>query len=144
MSLAEPLRVSPPEISISSDVIDALRGKVSDAVSTISHKPGPDYRKTVTVQLALEGPAMYGLTDWRDNKEWSGITNHVLLSARYAVYFAQRLAQAGYNVNPQRILDGMIDSHAGRRQWDEAGWYPDGLASLVGDEEAKRRRRVSN
>lgn len=144
MSLPEFSAYPQSELSISPEAIDALRGRVSDPTTTTSYKPGPDYNKTVTVRLGIEGPAMYGLTDWKDNKEWSGITNHVLLSARYAVYFAQQMAQAGHSVNPQRVLDGMIVSHAGRRISDEAGWYYKAVDELIGKTERMRRRGLSN
>lgn len=117
-------------------VVDALKGEISEPVLTTSHKPG-SVGEQVHVRLAKEGPGLFGLTDWPDNKEWAGITNHVLLSARYAVHFAQSMA-AIYEVDPQRILNGMIVSHAGRRQWDEAGWYPEAVKN------AKARRSISN
>lgn len=118
-------------------VVDALRGEISDPIHTISHKPGFE-DKLVVVRLARSGPCMFGLTDWEDNKEWAGIFNHVLLSVRYSIHFAQRMAQVGYETNPQRILNGMIVSHAGRRQWDEAHWYPEVV------ENAEAKRSVSN
>lgn len=116
------------ELSPSPGIIDVLRGTVSEPIQTISRKPGFD-GQLVTVRIAIEGPGMFGLTDWQDNKEWSGIFNHCILSTRYATYFAQRLAKAGHEVSSQLILDGMIVSHPGRRQWDEAGWYPEVVPS---------------
>ena len=83
------------EQSISSElapdpvVIDVLRGEISGPIQTISRKPGSE-GKLMEVRLARSGPGLFGLDDWQDNKEWSGITNHVLLSARYAVYFAKK------------------------------------------------------
>lgn len=126
-----------PELAPSPRVVDALRGAVSDPLQTISHRPGSE-GQLVTVRLAQEGPCMFGLTDWQDNKEWSGIFNHSIITARYSVHLAQALQERGYETNPQRILDSMVVSHAGRRQWDEAGWYPD----IVADAAAKRS--VSN
>lgn len=126
-----------PELSPDPRVIDALRGEVSEPIRTVSSKPGFE-GKQVEVRVVRDGPGLFGLTDWEDNKEWSGITNHILLSARYAVYFAQKMHDAGYEANPQRILDGMIVSHPGRRQWDEAGWYPDAV------EDAQTKRSISN
>ena len=35
------------------------------------------------------------------------------------------MVKRGHKVNSQQILDGMIVSHSGRRQWDEAGLYPE-------------------
>lgn len=121
------------ELSPNPNIVDVLRGTISEPIQTISRKPGSDGR-LVTVRIALEGPGMFGLTDWQDSKEWSGILNHCILSARYATYFAQRMVQAGHEVNPQVVLDGMIISHPGRRQWDEAGWYP----GIVPDAEVKK------
>ena len=118
-------------------VVDALIGTISEPIQTISHKPGSE-GQVVTVRLAKEGPGMFGLTDWKGNKEWSGIFNHCLLTARYSLHFAQMMTQSGYDVNPQRILDGMIVSHAGRRQWDEAAWYPEVI------EDAQVKRSISN
>ena len=132
------------ELSINPEIIDALRGSISYPTETISHKPGLDFGKTVQVRLATEGPGMFGLTDMRDNREWSGIINHTLTTGLYAVHFAEELIRAGYAVDRQAILDGMIVSHAGRRQWDEAGWYPEGVSQLVGENEQKRRRGLSN
>lgn len=130
-------RSNVPELKPDPRVIDALRGEISEPIQTISHKPGSEGQQ-VQVRLVKEGPGLFGLVDWEDNKEWSGITNHVLLSARYAVYFAQKMHDAGYEANPQRILNGMIVSHPGRRQWDEAGWYPDVI------EDAQAKRSISN
>src|SRR3989344_5611307 len=125
------------EVEIDPRVVDALRGEISEPIQTISHKPDHG-AQLVKVRIAKEGPGLFGLTDWEDNKEWSGITNHVLLSARYAVYFAQKMRDAGFETNPQRILNGMIVSHPGRRQWDEAGWYPEAV------EDAEAKRSISN
>lgn len=126
------------------EVIDALRGRISNPIQTISGKPGRDYDNFVTVRLAEDGPGMFGLTDMSDNKEWSGITNHYLLTARYATHIALQLSNLGYAINPQRVLEGLIASHPGRRQSDEAHWYLEGLVGLVGRDEAKRRHDLSN
>lgn len=125
------------DLSPNPDVVNALRGTISEPLQTISRKPGSN-DQVVTVRIALEGPGMFGLTDWEDNKEWSGIFNHCILSARYATYFAEGTAQAGYSVSPQVILDGMIISHPGRRQWEEAIWYP-GIAP-----NAEVKRAITN
>lgn len=118
-------------------VVDALRGEISGPIQTISHRPGSK-GKSVEVRLVTDGPGMFGLSDWQDNREWSGITNHVFLSARYATHFAEQMRQAGYETNPGRILNGMIVSHAGRRQWDEAEWYPEAVLDAVA------KRSISN
>lgn len=122
------MSLSLPELSPDPRIVDVLRGVISEPI-----KVGPD-EDDETVNLALEGPGMFGLTNWEDNKTWSGIFNHCVLSARYALRYAEGIVQAGYPVNPQLILDGMIVSHPGRRQWDEAGLYP----QLIPDAAAKR------
>ena len=143
MSLAETIAIS-SEFSIHPDFINALRGEVSNPVITISHKTGPDFGKMVTARLAINGPGMFGLADMKDSKEWSGITNHYLLTGRYAVDIAHRMEQAGYETHPQMILNAMIVSHAGRRQSDEAHWYYEGLVKLMDPKEVYRRGSLSN
>lgn len=106
-------------------VIDTLRGVISEPVQTVSQKPGPTRGQLVTVRLALEGPGMFGLTDRQDSEEWFGINNHTWLTMRGADFLAILMIQAGYDINRQQLLDGLAVSHAGRRQWDEAIWYPE-------------------
>ncbi len=130
-------RVGSSELSPTSGVVDVLRGSISEPIKTISQKPGQAGQE-VEVCIVKEGSGMFGLSDWRDNKEWSGIFNHSLLTARYSVYFAQELAKAGYETHPQTILDAMIVSHAGRRAWDEANWYPQAAP------DAQEKTRIPN
>lgn len=118
-------------------VLEALTGKVSEPLRTVSQKPRFEGSE-VTVRLSEEGPCMAGLIDVDDNREWFGINNHQWLSARYAVNFSKRMAEAGYDTDPGRILNAMLVSHTGRRQWDEAGWYPDAVKN------AKQTRSISN
>lgn len=130
-----------------SGVVDALRGTISEPVTTISRKKGKE-GKSVSVRLVENGSGQFGLTGMQDNKEWSGIFHHSILSARYSVHFGNALQKAAVRgeinfdettkPNLQTMLDGMIVSHAGRRTWDEAGWYPDVV------KEAARKRAVSN
>lgn len=119
------------------EIIDALRGEISEPVETTSNKPDQVGEK-VSVRLVKNGAGMLGLEDAVDNKDWSGILNHVLLSARYATHFSKELKQRGMEANPERVLNGMIVSHPGRRQWDEAGWYPEAVADSIG------KRSISN
>lgn len=119
------------------EIIDALRGEISEPVKTTSNKPG-QVGETVNIRLVKSGAGMLGLEDAQDNKEWSGILNHVLLSARYAAHFSKELKRRGIEANPDRVLNGMIVSHPGRRQWDEAGWYPEAVA------DSKGKRSISN
>lgn len=125
------------ELQIHPSVIEALTGTISEPIQTVSQKPNTK-GQLVEVCLVREGAGLFGLKDLRDNEEWAGITNHVLLSTRYSVHFAQKMAEKGYKTNPQRILDGMIVSHAGRRVWDEAGWYPEAVDNV------QAKRSISN
>lgn len=125
------------ELRPTQSVVDALRGKVS-LVSFKRKIPGQAEKQPMSALLAVEGPGMIGLKDWKDNRTWSGIFNHSILSARFSLYLAEHLAKKGFTVNPQKILDGMIVSHSGRRQWDEAGLYPEAIPN------AKSKRRISN
>lgn len=115
----------------------ALWGTISSPIETVSNKPG-EKGSRVKVRLALEGPGMWGLTDWVDNKSWSGIFHHCVISARYTAFLAEEMANKGYDVNSQSVLDGMIVSHPGRRQWDEAHWYPDVVTN------AKDKQSITN
>lgn len=107
-----------------SKTLEALEGEVSEPVITISHKPGSE-GKDVTVRLVKEGAGMAGLKEAEDNKEWAGIFNHLVKTARVATFLGQELQKKGENVNPNLILNTVLISHAGRRQWDEANWYPE-------------------
>lgn len=118
-------------------VLEALKGVVSEPVTTVSLKPR-DNGKTVTVRLAEEGPAMTGLFDWQDNREWFGINTHQWLTARIAGEFSKQMAASGYDTNPSRVVNTMLVSHLGRRVWDEAGWYPEAV------DNAQEKRSVSN
>jgi hypothetical protein len=132
-----------PEIAPTPGIVDVLRGTVSEPVKTISNKPG-QIGQEVEVRLAVDGPGMFGLTDFKDSREWSGIFNHILLSARYADYFAQGLESSGVPVDRQALMDTMIVSHPGRRQWDEAGWYGQAVADRVGPDERWLRANMTN
>lgn len=131
--MKERLPYSSPEFTPTPRIIDILCGTVSEPLQTISQKP-INKGEIVTVRIATEGPCLFGLTDWEDLKEWSGIMNHVFLSARSAVYFAQEMQKKGHIVDAQLVLEAMLVSHAGRRQWDEAQWYP----NIAPDAQEKR------
>ncbi|RJQ38218.1 hypothetical protein C4559_01970 [Candidatus Microgenomates bacterium] len=134
----EKIRQKSLEISPDGSVIDTLYGVISDPIETISYKPGPDFGKLVNVRIVKDGVGLLGLTDWKDNKEWSGIVNHVLLSTRYDLYFSQKMAEKGCPVNLKRAANGMISSHDGRRVWDEANWYKGAV------ENGEVKRNISN
>lgn len=118
-------------------VLEALKGRVSESVTTVSLKPR-DNGKTVTVRLAEEGPSMSGLADWQDNREWFGINTHQWLTGRIGGEFSKQMAASGYDTNSSRVVNTMLVSHLGRRVWDEAGWYPEAVDG------AQEKRSVSN
>src|SRR5579864_268078 len=86
---------------------NALRGEVSRPQFVTSRKPGSEGQQ-VEVSLVTQGSGQFGLTSWRDNKEWSGIFNHSILTARFSSHLAQQLAQVGHQVDPQILIDAMI------------------------------------
>lgn len=109
-----------------SRILEALEGKISEPKKAISHKPGSEGRE-VTVRLVEEGTGFVSLKERGENKEWSGMFNHLTKTARVAVYLAEELKKRGENVIPDLILNTILVSHVGRRQWDEARWYPDAV-----------------
>lgn len=126
------------EVRISPQIVDALRGKISEPTETISHKPGSQ-GEIVRVRIALEGPGMFGLTDMEDNKTWSGMFNHQVKSGVLGAHLSTIMAQAGHDTSPSRIANTMaVVSHAGRRQWEEARDFPDMAPN------AKEKRALSN
>ncbi len=141
----EPIRSK--ELAPRSGVVDALRGTISEPHTVISRKLN-EAGKLVQVQVVENGSGQFGLTDLKDNKDWAGIFGHSVLSARYSVHLGRQLLEAeaqgrvrldeNNQPNTQTMLDGMIVSHAGRRTWDEAGWYPDITSDAAG------KREVSN
>lgn len=69
-----------------------------------------------------------------DNQEWAGIFNHVLTTARVATFLGEQLREKGEAIDSDCILNTILVSHAGRRQYDEATWYP-----LVVSDAARKR-----
>lgn len=132
------------ELSPSPEVFDVLRGRVGEPQTVTSFKTKEDKdaggRLVEGVSLVQEGAGVWGLTDWRDSKEWSGIGgNHTWLMTRASVHFARELRlRSVVDIDIQAMLDGGLVSHAGRRQWDEAGWYPQDAP------DATDRRAVTN
>jgi len=113
--------------------IDALKGDVSNPIPEISF-----------VRLVKSGPGLINFPDELDKKIWSGINNHVLLVSRYSSCLACELEKRGLPINPQKVLDADIDSHAGRRQSDEAKKHLIALMNLVGAKEANYRKDISS
>lgn len=55
------------ELKPTQDVVAALRGTVKP-VDFVRQIPGQEEPQQFSVLLSVEGPGMFGLTDWRDNK----------------------------------------------------------------------------
>lgn len=113
-----------------SRILEALRGKISKPRRVISRKAGIQGQE-ITVRLVEEGAGMAGLEDTEDNKEWAGIFNHLVKTARIATFLAQELKKTGENVDARLVLNSVLISHAGRRQWDEANWYPEAVENAL-------------
>ena len=104
------------------DILKVLKGKTERVVPQEIKKP--DTPLDSEISLVREGSGMVGLREVHENKEWSGIFNHVVKTARVATYLAERLKVLGADVDPKEVLNSILVSHSGRRQWDEARWYP--------------------
>ena len=111
------------------EVLKVLKGKISEPVETLSKKPGQE-DKIVSPRLVKEGSGMVGLKNLEDNKEWSGILNHVLRTARLSSFLAGLLKEKGVDVDQKMVLNTVLVSHSGRRQWDESRWYPDAVENM--------------
>jgi hypothetical protein len=88
-----------------------------------SHHPLTEGQE-VTVRIADEGSGMIGLENPQDNKDWSGMLNHVQLNRRLALHISKAGLQRGLDTDPTRIANGFDVSHAGRRVGEEARYYP--------------------
>jgi hypothetical protein len=110
-----------------SNVLEALRGDVSELKYTVSQKPA-NKGQEVAVKIVTDGSGMVGLVDSVDNREWAGIFNHFVKTARIATYLGRELQDNGVEVDTILLLNAILISHAGRRQWDEATRYPDLVA----------------
>lgn len=111
----------------SSNTLEALR----DATFT-----GPKYLRKpsgqeITTRLVREGAGMVGLEDRIENQEWSGIFNHYVKTAGASFKLGRLLQLNGQKVDLQLMLDTVMLSHSGRRQYDEATWYLDEVDNAV-------------
>jgi hypothetical protein len=106
-----------------SATLEVLKGSISEPIETVSHKPDSE-GQIIKVPLVKKGSGMIGLKDAADNQEWAGIFNHVLMTARVATFLGEQLREKGEAIDPDCILNTILVSHAGRRQFDEATWYP--------------------
>ncbi len=136
------------ELSHDPEIVNVLRGEVSKPVQTAFYKDGVKGSLT-SVRLAMEGPCMHGLTDYKDNRLWWGMARmHQGRSASLAVHYGTIMQRAGYEVSLETIVNGMNVSHAGRRQWEEADYYreavPDFAQKLAISNETLGLRLIQN
>lgn len=115
--------------------IGALKGEVSQPFQLKEDKIG---------RIAIVGPCMFGLLDENDKKDWYGIFNHQVTIARYSSFLACECEKRGVKVDPQEILNGCLISHSGRRQWDEARWYPQVVKEIIGENQINYRANISS
>ncbi len=116
----------PHDRSIFGDVLRVMQGSVSDPEEVASYK-NPNEPTPTTVRLVQEGSGLIGLENVEDNKEWSGLFNHVLLTARVASYLGRELQKAGVPVDVNLLKAAILSSHSGRRMWDESNWYKEAV-----------------
>src|SRR5215469_5423547 len=136
------------EFRPSPGITDVLRGTFSEPIQVRVPKDGTPK----LTRLSIEGSGQWGITDLQLNKERAGINHHSILTARYALYLADRLHTARnerritfddkFAPDPQRIGDTMIVSHAGRWAWENARDYPEETAHLLGAEKTDKRRTI--
>lgn len=108
-------------IGPSSNILEALGGISFSKPKHLRKPNGQD----ITTRLVREGSGMVGLEDRVENEEWAGIFNHYLKVAGASLQIARLLKLNGQEINPQLVLDSVVLSHSGRRQYDEAVRYPD-------------------
>ncbi|MBI5221724.1 MAG: hypothetical protein HY979_02895 [Candidatus Magasanikbacteria bacterium] len=111
------------EIRPQGDILRALKGATEKY--PLKEKLEPDSNMPDEVSLVKEGSGIIGLREVHENKEWSSLFNHFVKTARVATYLAERLRAVGVKVDPKQVLNSMLVSHVGRRQWEEARRYPE-------------------
>lgn len=121
-----------PVLGPSSNVLEALKEGTFTEAKTL-HKPNG---QEITTRLVVEGAGMVGLEDRRENQEWAGIFNHYVKTAGASLYLGRLLQLNGQEVDLQLMLDTVTISHSGRRQYDEATWYPQEVNNAAEKQEA--------
>lgn len=127
-----------------------MLGNISSPAEVIVTDKHPAVRKgeiktgdKISKQLLMEGSGMFGLKDKDDAKEWKGIFNHTVGSARHTFFLFNRLSEAikkdpkikeklqeaGFDfsefdkLDAETLRDFMFMDHLTRRQYDETNWY---------------------
>lgn len=111
----------------SSTVLEVLKEGTFTEPKTLRKPNGQE----TTTRLVVEGAGMVGFEDRRENQEWGGIFNHYVKIAGASLQLGRLLQLNGQKIDLQLALDTVIVSHSGRRQYDEATWYPDEVDNAV-------------
>jgi hypothetical protein len=75
-------------------------------------------------RLVIDGSGMIGLENMAENKEWAGLFNHCVKIAGASLKLGRLLQYNGHEIDLQLLLDTVMLSHNGRRQYEEARRYP--------------------
>lgn len=116
MSLAEK-----PILGPSSAALGALRNATFTEAKRLIKPNGQE----IVTRLVVEGAGMIGLEDRVENQEWAGIHNHIAKVAGGGLQLGRLLQLNGQDVDLPPVLDTGMLTHLGRRQFDEARWYPE-------------------
>ncbi|MCR4329083.1 MAG: hypothetical protein NUV65_00880 [Candidatus Roizmanbacteria bacterium] len=110
-----------PVLGPSSNALEALKKATFTEPKHIRKPNGQE----ITTRLVREGAGMVGLENRVENQEWAGIFNHYVKTAGASLQLGRLLQLNGQKVDLQLMLDTVMLSHSGRRQYDEATWYPE-------------------
>lgn len=114
-------------------------GCVSEESQTSDPRPDGIERP---VYFLVEGSGMFNLRNPDDAMRWRGIFNHIVGSSRHVAWLTEKLKglsdeqrkifeEKGFDfsefdlIAPEKLVDFMLVSHAGRRQMDEYKWHPE-------------------
>lgn len=107
-------------IGPNSFALEALRYAEFTEPKSLTKPNGQEIR----TRLVIEGAGMVGLSDRVENKEWAGMFNHYMKVGGGYLQLARLLQLNGHQVDLQLAVNTTTLSHNGRRQLDEANWYP--------------------
>lgn len=116
-----------PILGPSSNVLKTLKGATFTEPKHLRKPNGQE----ITTRLVHEGAGMVGLEDRIENQEWAGIFNHYVKTAGGSLRLGRLLQLNGQEVDLQLMLNTVMLSHSGRRQYDEATWYPEQIDDAV-------------
>lgn len=107
------------------NVLEALKDATFEAPQNLTKPDG----KSIRTRLVREGLGMVGLEDRIENQEWAGIFNHYAKVAGASLKLGTLLKLNGRDVDLKLMVNTVMLSHGGRRQYDEANWYPEEVSN---------------